>query len=85
MTPNEEAALEELVWELTAPHTPQEIASRLGITDRSVLRIEERALAKLRRLAVSDWEDGLKDPPTQHRRCDEPYASDGRSPNRIPE
>jgi DNA-directed RNA polymerase sigma subunit (sigma70/sigma32) len=50
MTPNEEAALEELIWELTAPHTQEEIAARLGMRRELVSDIEQRALRKLRKL-----------------------------------
>jgi DNA-directed RNA polymerase sigma subunit (sigma70/sigma32) len=48
LTPNEEAALAELEWELSAPHTLDEIAERLGKSRRTVQRIEQRALAKMR-------------------------------------
>ncbi len=87
MTPNEDAALEELVWEMTAPHTPQEIAARLGITDRSVRRIEERALAKLAVMAAGGgWEEGLREPPHGPSGCsvlDSAVGADGRRRHRI--
>ncbi len=54
MTPNEEAALNDLVWELSAPHTLEAIAERLGKSRRTVRRIEARALAKLRSLMSED-------------------------------
>lgn len=55
MTPDEAAALEEIVWELTAPHTQEEIADRLGISQQRVDRLEKRALSKLRALISDDW------------------------------
>ena len=48
LTPNEEAALEELIWELSTPHTLQEIAARLGCRFQLVSQIEHRALRKMR-------------------------------------
>lgn len=82
MTPNEEAALAELVFELSAPHTLEEIAEHLGISLRHVSRIEARALAKLRGLleAHEDWGDGLSEPPTLARRCGEIFPSNGSTP-----
>lgn len=65
MTPNEEAALEELVWELTAPHSAEEIADRLGIDRSTVWRIESSALEKMRnRLQAEgkDWSGPLQEP-----------------------
>ncbi len=55
MTPDEAAALEELEWELTAPHTQEEIAERLGISQQRVDKLEKRALRKLRDLIDEDW------------------------------
>ncbi len=90
MTPNEEAALEELIWEMTAPHTQEEIAARLGLTARTVRRIEAKTLKKLRGLAEGrGWEEGLKDPPKQHKGLGLEHAralgSDGMVPHRIPD
>ncbi len=69
MTPDEEAALAELVWELSAPHTLEEIAEHLGMSRRTVSRIEAQAFKKLRGLLAEgpDWQEGLKEPPTLHR------------------
>jgi hypothetical protein len=87
MTANEEAALEELVWEMTAPHTQEEIAARLGIASRTVRRIEVRALAKLRDLVGEDWEDP-DSPPAGPSGCsvfDSAIGADGRRRSRIPD
>lgn len=85
LTPNEAAALEELVWELSAPHTQEAIADRLGMSQQGIAVVEKRALVKLRRLmSGSAWEDGLKEPPKNHTNA-EFGCSDGRTPNRIPE
>jgi DNA-directed RNA polymerase sigma subunit (sigma70/sigma32) len=62
MTANEESALEELVWELTAPHTQEEISNRLGISQQRVDKLEKRALSKLRALVDDDWKPD-KPPP----------------------
>ncbi len=90
MTENEEAALEEIMWELTSPHTQEEIAARLGVTSRTIRRIETRALAKLRELIEGKgWEEGLKEPPQQHKGLGLEHArslgSDGMVPHRIPD
>ena len=59
MTPDEEAALEELIWELTAPHTVEEIGKRLGCRHQLVSQIQKRALKKLRALLE---ENGITEP-----------------------
>ncbi len=85
-TEQEHAALEELVWELTAPHTEEEIAGRLGIEARSVRRIQVRALKNLRHFARrGGWESGLSDPRVNHRGIDEHYPNNGMTPRRTPE
>jgi hypothetical protein len=65
-TPDEIAALDELLFELTAPHTLQEIADRLGCSDVWAGKIETRALAKLRRAMTregkEDWRGALLEP-----------------------
>lgn len=61
LTKNEKAALEELIWEMTKPHTQEEIAKRLGVSQKTVHKIESRALKKLRELTSEDWQDGLRD------------------------
>ncbi len=61
MTPDEEAALEELIWEMTKPHTQDEIAERLGVSQPTIHRIEQGALEKLRALVSDDWESGLRE------------------------
>ncbi len=55
MTPDEEAALAELVWEMTKPHSQGEIAKHLGIAQQRVSEIEQSAMAKLRALADPIW------------------------------
>ena len=78
LTEKESAALEELVWELTAPHTLDDIAERLGVSRRTVSRIEAGALEKLREFANEGWSGGLRDPAIGlHRACDEVTPTDG--------
>ncbi len=55
MTSDEEAALEDIVWEMTKPHTQEAIAARLGVSQQRVDKIEKRAMAKLRGLVGEDW------------------------------
>ncbi len=65
MTPAEEAALDELVWELTAPHSAEEIANRLGVDRTTVWRIEAGALEKMRKRLQDegkDWSGPLHEP-----------------------
>ncbi len=57
LTKKEQAALEELVWELSAPHTLEEIAERLGCSIENVWKIEKRALGKLRAMTSEDWRE----------------------------
>ncbi len=45
---SEQLALSDLVFELTAPHTQQEISEHLGISQQRVSRLEKRALRKMR-------------------------------------
>jgi hypothetical protein len=79
----EAAALEELEWELSAPHTQEAIAERLGMSQPGILFVERRALKKLRKLASGHgWEDGLRDPPRNHTGLNDRFADDGMSPRR---
>jgi DNA-directed RNA polymerase sigma subunit (sigma70/sigma32) len=50
VTRDEEAALAELEFHFTSPHTQEEIAEFLGYTQQRVSQIEARALAKLKAL-----------------------------------
>ena len=59
MTRDERAALEEierLLFGQAAPHTADAIASFTGLHIRTVQRIEERALDKLRVMVDPEWE-----------------------------
>lgn len=56
LTSDEQAALEELEWELSGPHTQEEIASRLGVSQKTVCVTEQRALRKLRAMLDPDWQ-----------------------------
>jgi DNA-directed RNA polymerase sigma subunit (sigma70/sigma32) len=49
MTNEEMAALDELVFALSGPHSTEAIAARLGLQQDSVRAIELRALEKMRR------------------------------------
>jgi DNA-directed RNA polymerase sigma subunit (sigma70/sigma32) len=51
--------LDELIWEMTKPHTQEEIAKRLGVSQKTVHKIEARALKKLRELTSEDWKEDL--------------------------
>lgn len=77
LTRDEAAALEEIVFELTAPHTLEEIAHRIGYTVRGVQFIEQRALAKLRSLIAEEWAGSLDEPPSLSTRMWNVYPSDG--------
>lgn len=82
LTPNEAMALDELEWELAAPHTLEEIATHLGCSLRHVSRIEARALKKLRDRAPDEWRAGLREPPLlgrSTRRTD--FGSDCKTPD----
>ena len=70
LTPNEAAALAELEWELSAPHTLAAIAQHLGCSLRHVSRIEARALEKMRALAPESFQGGLSEPRATHRAID---------------
>ncbi len=82
LTPNEEKALADLVFELSSPHTPEEIAERIGCTARHVRRIEARALLKLRAEMPAGWDASLIEPTSLHRRCGDVFAGDGSAPKR---
>lgn len=78
MTPDEDAALEELIWEMSGPHSNEEIADRLKCSRQTVWRIEQEALAKmlrvLKREGKESWRGALREPrPTP----------EGRQPRRI--
>lgn len=60
MKPNEKAAMEELMWELSAPHSLQAIADRLGMSEKLVHQIEKRALKKLRVMLGEEWSGPLR-------------------------
>lgn len=60
LTDAERAALDELVFELSGPHTPATIAARLGLSSSYVRELERRALAKLRRAAIAAGHEGQK-------------------------
>jgi len=51
----ERAALRELEFGLTGPHSLREIAEFLGVSNREVGRIERRALEKLADLVDESW------------------------------
>ncbi len=55
MTPDEEAALAELVWRMTSPHTQEDIAAHLGVSQEYVCQVEKRAMAKLQAMTHPDW------------------------------
>ncbi len=82
-TEEEELALEELVWEMTAPHTLEDIAEWLNVSRRTVKRIEDRAMAKLRGLVSTDWESGLSEPTVLQKKLYECGATDGRTRSHI--
>ncbi len=77
LTENERAALDELVFELSAPHTLESIADHLGMSRFAVARVEQRALRKLRALAGEDWGGGLTEPARLGRRLGETIAASG--------
>lgn len=81
LTANEAAALRELEFNLSAPHSAEEIAAHLGCSVRHVNRIETRALAKLRKRAAKNWSPGdLHDPSLLTRRTFEVFPSNGMTP-----
>jgi len=77
LTPNEAAALAELEWELSAPHTLEEIAEHLGISRFAAARIEKRALAKMRAAMPDGWEGRVREPAPLSRCLWNVYPSDG--------
>lgn len=80
LTPAEAAAIADLEWELTAPHTLEEIADHLGCNEKTVRRIEDRALDKLRSLLPDGWEEAaLQEPSPLHRGVGRVCPSDGRA------
>lgn len=66
MTEAEAKALAELEWELSAPHSAEEIAAHLGCSRKHVWEVEKRALGKLKALLIAegkgDWASGLSEP-----------------------
>lgn len=84
LEPNEQAALADLEFELSAPHTLAEIAAHLGYTQRAVEMIEARALKKLRRWLKStpEWAGGLRDAPALSRRTNAVFGTDGSAERR---
>ena len=54
LTPAEVAALADLVFEMTGPHTLREIAARLGMTHQAVSFHQKKALGKLRARMARD-------------------------------
>ena len=49
LTPAETAALDDLVWLATGPHTAREVAARLGFSPSYVRHLTQVALEKLRK------------------------------------
>lgn len=84
LTPNEAAALAELEWELSAPHTLEEIAQHLGCSLRHVSRIERRALEKLRANASDEFRGSTREPAALGRRVGE-FPSNGMTRKRDDE
>lgn len=78
MTADEEAALGELLFEVSAPHTLEEIAEHMGLSRFAVARIEDRALDKLRAAMTEGWEPALREPSPLHRGVDRVCPGDGR-------
>lgn len=78
MSPNEQAALAELEWELSAPHTLEEIAAHTGLTLRSVARIEARALDKMRAM-TTEADASIREPSPLHRGVGRVALGDGRA------
>jgi hypothetical protein len=77
--PAEAAALADLVFALTAPHTLEEIADHLGLSRFAVARIERRALGKIRAGMSEGWEDSaLGEPSKLHLGVDRVCPGDGR-------
>lgn len=60
LTAEERRAIDELIWELTKPHSAADIAQRLGLTRDRVNTIERAAIRKMRENARAE--------PTQPRR-----------------
>ncbi len=66
MTENEKKALADLMWELSSPHSSEEIAEHLGCSRKHVWEVEKRALGKLKAMLIAegkgDWATGLREP-----------------------
>lgn len=77
MTPNEEKAVADLIFELGAPHTLEEISAHTGMALRSVHRIEKRALEKMRLAVTGGWDSSLREPSRLVRRCGDVFPGDG--------
>jgi hypothetical protein len=88
VTPDEEAALAELTealqWELDSPHPLEAIADRLGMSVFAVLRLEKKALDKLRDAAEAKGLDDFEDEhPLQQRYGDEVGSYNGQTRKRL--
>ncbi len=63
---SEAKAFSEIEWITSSPHSVECIAACLGISARSVSRIESRALAKLKALIIAGGEEiyaeGVREP-----------------------
>lgn len=62
LTAEEQAALRELEFELTKPHTLEEIADFLGMPLVTVFDIEKRALGKMRKRLVREGKESWQGP-----------------------
>lgn len=71
--------MDELIWELSAPHSLDAIAEHLGVSRRTVARVEQRALAKMKHCVSEDWQSGLKDPNPLQTKLHELGPTDGRT------
>jgi DNA-directed RNA polymerase specialized sigma subunit len=50
LTDNEKAALKEIIWEMTGPHSQAAIAKYLGVGQQYVSEVETRVLRKMKTL-----------------------------------
>ncbi len=78
MTLEEEMAMADLIFELSAPHTQEEIAEHLGMPRETVRDIESRALAKLLSFVPPGWDASLREPSPLHVGVDRICPGDGR-------